>query len=152
VRGHGKVSLLLVYVGCVIVFGTCAEMRKAAVSLVMSVRPSIRPHVTIGLQLDGFSWNSIFEDLLKIYWDEFKVCKSAHHHTIPINQPTRCNNFPSLLLDFLYGVTCFGCPHAHHQELNNCSSSLWFYSTATTTLQRWNQRLLLQLLSSLWWA
>jgi hypothetical protein len=23
--------------------------------------------------------------------------------------------------------TCFGRPHAHHQELNNCSSSLWFY-------------------------
>jgi hypothetical protein len=23
--------------------------------------------------------------------------------------------------------TCFGRPQAHHQELNNCSSSLWFY-------------------------
>jgi hypothetical protein len=22
--------------------------------------------------------------------------------------------------------TCFGRPPAHHQELNNCSSSLWF--------------------------
>ena len=27
----------------------------------------------------------------------------------------------------MYDSTCFGCPHAHHQELNNCSSSLWFY-------------------------
>jgi hypothetical protein len=27
----------------------------------------------------------------------------------------------------MYSSTCFGCPHAHHQELNNCSSSLWFY-------------------------
>jgi hypothetical protein len=57
----------------------------------------------------------------------------------------------------MYGSTCFGRFHAHHQELNNCSSSLWFYrsnvvvavlvvvgpagpttinSTATTTLQR----------------
>ena len=27
----------------------------------------------------------------------------------------------------MYGSTCFGRPHAHHQELNNCSSSLWFY-------------------------
>jgi len=26
----------------------------------------------------------------------------------------------------MYGSTCFGHPHAHHQELN-CSSSLWFY-------------------------
>ena len=29
----------------------------------------------------------------------FKVCKSVHHHTVPIIQPTRCNSFPSLLLD-----------------------------------------------------
>jgi hypothetical protein len=33
-------------------------------------------------------------------------------------------------LTFMYGSTCFGRPHAHRQELNNCSSSLWFY--------RWN--------------
>jgi len=30
-------------------------------------------------------------------------------------------------LSFKYSSTCFGHPHAHHQELNNCSSSLWFY-------------------------
>jgi hypothetical protein len=27
----------------------------------------------------------------------------------------------------MYSSTCFGRPHAHHQELNNCSISLWFY-------------------------
>jgi len=27
----------------------------------------------------------------------------------------------------MYGSTCFWRPHAHHQELNNCSNSLWFY-------------------------
>jgi len=32
-----------------------------------------------------------------------------------------------MILTFVYGSTCFGRPHAHHQELNNCSSSLWFY-------------------------
>jgi len=31
--------------------------------------------------------------------DKFKVCKSVHHHTFQINQPTRCNNFSSSLLD-----------------------------------------------------
>jgi hypothetical protein len=30
----------------------------------------------------------------------------------------------------MYSSTSFGRPHAHHQELNNCSSNLWFY--------RWN--------------
>jgi hypothetical protein len=27
----------------------------------------------------------------------------------------------------MYSSTSFECPHAHHQELNNCSSSLLFY-------------------------
>jgi hypothetical protein len=27
----------------------------------------------------------------------------------------------------MYDPMCFGRPHAHHQELDNCSSSLWFY-------------------------
>jgi hypothetical protein len=65
---------------------------------------------------------------------------------------------PVYYLTFIYSSTCFGRPHAHHQELNNCGSSLCFYrwsvvvavllvvvgptgqtmtnSTAITTLQR----------------
>jgi hypothetical protein len=35
---------------------------------------------------------------------------------------------PVNYLTFIYRSTCFGRPHAHHQELNNCSNSLWFYS------------------------
>ena len=30
-------------------------------------------------------------------------------------------------LSFKYSSTCFGHPYAHHQEHNNCSSSIWFY-------------------------
>jgi hypothetical protein len=40
-------------------------------------------------------------------WLQFKVCKSVHHHTIPINQPTRCNNFSSLLLDVYVRLNMF---------------------------------------------
>ena len=32
-----------------------------------------------------------------------------------------------IILTFIYSSTCFGRPHAHHQELNNISNSLWFY-------------------------
>ena len=32
-----------------------------------------------------------------------------------------------IILTFIYSSTCFWRPHVHHQELNNCSSSLWFY-------------------------
>jgi hypothetical protein len=38
---------------------------------------------------------------------------------------------------FIYGSTCFRRPHAHYQELNNCSSCLWFY--------RWSMMLALLL-------
>ena len=32
-----------------------------------------------------------------------------------------------IILAFIYNSTCFGCFHAHHQELNDCSGRLWFY-------------------------
>jgi hypothetical protein len=32
-----------------------------------------------------------------------------------------------IILIFVYRSTCLRRPHAHHQELDNCSSSLWFY-------------------------
>jgi hypothetical protein len=35
--------------------------------------------------------------------------------------------FQVYYLTFMYSSTCFGRPYAHHQKLNNCSSSLWFY-------------------------
>jgi hypothetical protein len=54
-----------------------------------------------------------------------------------INQPTRCNNFSSLLLTFMYSSTCFGRPHAHHQGFNNCSSSLWVYRWSVLLLNSW---------------
>ena len=34
---------------------------------------------------------------------------------------------PVYYLTFIYSSTCFGRPHAHRQELNNCINSLWFY-------------------------
>jgi len=36
-----------------------------------------------------------------------KVSKSVHHHTIQINQPTRCNNLSSLLLDVYLQLNMF---------------------------------------------
>jgi EamA domain-containing membrane protein RarD len=32
-----------------------------------------------------------------------------------------------IILMFIYSSTCFGRFPTHHQELNNCSSTLWFY-------------------------
>jgi hypothetical protein len=64
--------------------------------------------------------------LCQIMWYRFRVCKSVQHHTFKwINQPDAAIS-QVYYLSFKYSSTCFGHPHAHHQELNNSSSSLWF--------------------------
>ena len=40
----------------------------------------------------------------------FDVRKSVHHHTIQINEPTRCNCFTSLLLDVYVWLNMFRTP------------------------------------------
>ena len=38
---------------------------------------------------------------------EFKFCKPVHHHTFQMIQPTRCNNFSSLLLEVYVQLDMF---------------------------------------------
>jgi hypothetical protein len=47
---------------------------------------------------------------LFIYALKLEVCKSVHHHTFQINQPTRCKNFSSLLLDVYVQLNMFWAP------------------------------------------
>jgi hypothetical protein len=58
---------------------------------------------------------------------KFEVCKSVHHLVIQINHQLDATISSVFYLTFIYSSTCFGRPHGHHQELSNCSSSLWFY-------------------------
>ena len=45
-----------------------------------------------------------------------------------INQPdATVSQVYYLKFTRMYSSTCFGRPHAHHQEISNYSSSLWFY-------------------------
>jgi len=45
-----------------------------------------------------------------------------------INQPdATISQVYYLTFTRMYSSTCFGHPHAHHQELNSCNNSLWFY-------------------------
>ena len=57
----------------------------------------------------------------------FDVRKSVHHHTIQINQPTRCNIFTSLLLDVYVWLNMFRAPLRPSSGAYNCTRSLWFY-------------------------
>jgi hypothetical protein len=57
----------------------------------------------------------------------FDFRKSMHHHTIQINQPTRCKNFTGLLLDVYVWLNMFRAPLRPSSGAYNCTRSLWFY-------------------------
>ena len=48
-------------------------------------------------------------------------------HLIQINHQPDATIFQFIILTFIYSSTCFGRFPAHHQELSDCSGSLWFY-------------------------
>ena len=57
---------------------------------------------------------------------ERKFCTGVLHLIQLNHQPdATINHF--VFLTFVYSSTCFGRFPAHHQELNDCSGSLWFY-------------------------
>jgi hypothetical protein len=51
----------------------------------------------------------------------------VHHRTIQLNHQPDATIFQFIILTFIYSSTCFGRFPAHHQELNDCGGSLWFY-------------------------
>ena len=50
-----------------------------------------------------------------------------YHRIIQINHQPDATIFQFIILTFIYSSTCFGRFPAHHQELSDCSGSLWFY-------------------------
>ena len=55
-------------------------------------------------------------------------------HLIQINHQPDATVFQFIILTFVYSSTCFGRFTAHQQELNDCSSSLWFYLRIVVTV------------------
>jgi len=47
----------------------------------------------------------------------------VHHRTIQIDHQPDATIFQFIILTFIYSSTCCGRSPAHHQELNDCSSS-----------------------------
>ena len=54
--------------------------------------------------------------------------------TIQINHQPDATIFQSTIPTSIYSSTCFGRFLAHHQELNDCSGSLWFYLRIVVTV------------------
>ena len=48
-------------------------------------------------------------------------------HLIQVNHQPDATIFQFIILTFVYSSICFGRSPLHHQELNDCSGSLWFY-------------------------
>jgi hypothetical protein len=73
---------------------------------------------------------------------KFKICKSVHYRKIQINHQPEATIFPFIILMFVYSSTCFKRFSDHHQELNDCSGSLWFYLriVVTVVLCSWSGR------------
>jgi hypothetical protein len=76
----------------------------------------------------------IFESLLYVSKPRFIFRKTAGCvysydivRSLQINHQPEATIFQFIILTFIYSWTCFGRSPAHHQELNDCSSSLWFY-------------------------
>ena len=61
---------------------------------------------------------------------------------IQINHQPNATVFQFIILTFIYSSTCFGRFPAHHQELSDCSGSLWFYLriVVTVVLCSWSGR------------
>jgi hypothetical protein len=55
-------------------------------------------------------------------------------HLIQINHQPNATIFQFINLTFVYSSTCFGRFPSHHQELNDCGGSLWFYLRIVVTV------------------
>jgi hypothetical protein len=59
-----------------------------------------------------------------------KLCRenqNTHVISVQINHQPDAIIFQFIILTFIYSSICFGRFPAHHQELSDYSSSLWFY-------------------------
>jgi len=65
------------------------------------------------------AWNQAWYDFILTFWHRSFTFNSNHQPDATI--------FQFIILTFVYKSTCLWRFPAHHQELNDCSGSLWFY-------------------------
>jgi hypothetical protein len=82
------------------------------------------------------------EGVLKFKCKNLRFVKSVHHRTIQVNHQPDATMFKFIILTFVYCSTCFGRFSAHHQELDDCSGSLWvcLRIVVTVVLCSWSGR------------
>jgi hypothetical protein len=81
------------------------------------------------LQCAARSFNQTYGSLK----NKFSATSENLDSLIQINHQPDATIFQFIILTFVYSSTCFGRFPAHHQELNDCSDSLWFYLRIVVT-------------------
>jgi hypothetical protein len=87
------------------------KLNKAVISGCTSAFEYLKTIRKLFYSLYNMCWSTFVVGGLFLFLQplfEFKVCKSMHHHTIQINQPTRCSNLSSLLLDIYVQLNVSG--------------------------------------------
>jgi hypothetical protein len=62
------------------------------------------------------------------------ICLSVQPITFQINHQPDATIFQFIILTLIYSSTCFGRFPVHHQELSDCSGTLWFYLSIVVTV------------------
>ena len=87
---------------------------------------------------------SLMMETVKVFvCSRWSTEKALFPSSIQINHQPDATISQFIIRTFIYSSTCFGRSPAHHQELNDCSGSLWFYLriVVTVVLCSWSGRL-----------
>ena len=87
------------------------------------------------LDINAFAWTqrniatykNVTNFLRNLSCTMYVLCFNQTLICAQINHQPDATIFQFIILTFIYSSTCFGRLPAHHQELNDCGSSLWFY-------------------------
>ena len=90
-----------------------------------TVQQQLSRHFNDGVRTKSFKICAVVT-FISIFMEKL-IHKQNSQTPIPINHQPDAKIFQFIVLTFIYSSTCFGRSPVHHQKLNDCSSSLWFY-------------------------
>jgi hypothetical protein len=94
--------------------------------------PACRAHAPYYVVTYGLSGSNFFCQIISKRLDFRETVFNIR--CVQINHQADATISQFVILTFVYSSTCFGRSPAHHQELNDCSGSLWFYLRIVVTI------------------
>jgi len=88
-----------------------------------NIKPKLAEHRCLALLKYSSYYYSFISFYMLFTWSIYLNV----YFVIQINHQPDATVFQFIVLTSIYSSTCFGRFPAHHQELNDCSGSLWFY-------------------------